>query len=323
MKLWSADGFEEEWVREGGNSDDETDDDVDDDSEDGHMGRGRRSPTYRRRTPEEGITEAWKKMEQGLIGLETPLAAFSSPISGPLGREDKLSDEPVREKIQEYDFPTLPLSHGLFSLSVQAREEVDIWAEDVESILSSALAGIDLQSRKQDAEGVDMGQLDLEEEFFTPTLTARRKASPASTPVPEFSSLVARGASPRANLPLDRASPGETGLASGPTPNENATTLLVKPQRPRRVISESQVGSGAGIGLDARRGSMGGQSFSPTDGARAGGIGGDGGDFPFARPMGRQGFPVPAASGPSSVGERPRTGGASVSHRRVRICHID
>ena len=306
VKLWSADGFEEEWVREGGTSDHGTDED---DSEDDRPGR--RSPTYRKRTPEEGLAEAWNTMEHGLIGLDRPLSSFSSPISGPLGkrRDDQVDPLASPEKLHEYEFPTLPLSHGLFSLSVQAREEVDIWAEDVESILSSALAGIDLQSKKQDAEGVDMGQLDLEEEYFTPTLTARRKASTASTPVPDFASLGHRGASPDTNIPLDRASPGETGVVAGRPSHDTLTTALpTKPQRPRRVISESQVGSGAGIGLDARPGSVGGQSFSPAHGGGLAAMAADVGDLPFARPSSRQGIPVAT---PSGVGVRPRTASSS------------
>lgn len=317
MKLWSAEGYEEEWIREGGPSDDGLDDD--DDSEDGQMGR--RSPTYRRRTPEEGITEAWQKMEEGLIGLDQPLAKYASPISGPLGRDDPANRPQPSEKTRDYEFPTLPLSHGLFSLSVQAREEVDIWAEDVESILSSALAGDDLQSRKEDSEAVDMGQLDLEEEYFTPTLTARRKASTSNTPVAELNLMGDRASSPRVGLPLDRAYPGETGVAAGNTMHETSTAVATKPQRPRRVISESQVGSGAGIGLDARPGAQGGQSVSPAESGKIGGLAAVVGDFPFARPGLRQGVPVPVASGPSSFGERSRTVGGP-SQVRVLVKYI-
>jgi hypothetical protein len=291
--------------------------DDDDSDTDDEQGRRAGSPTYRRRTSEEGIREAWNKMEQGLIGLNQSLLPYSTPINArdPAQSEESLDDKPI-----EYTFPTIPLSHGLFSLSVQARQEVDFWAEDVESILSSALAGVDLRARESisapRAQSENMGALDLEEEYFTPTLTAKRKASVSVT-----SGLYgeqASGASSRANnTPIDPSDVGETGVAASTALREpaNQPTVAVPPLRPRRVISESQVGSGAGVGLDARyrgdgsRGSDAGSNNGTEGGTPA---------LPFAVPKsstrsGAEGTErigsVSVSSGPNSLGDRTRLGG--------------
>jgi hypothetical protein len=321
IKLWSAEGYEDEWVREGDDCSDNRDDDYDTDEE---FNRGRQSPTYRRRTPEEGLKEAWTKMEEGLIGLDEPIEAFCSPVSGPaLGRQDQRSrdsyrggraqgdaiemDEHAEEKLFDYEFPTLPLSHGLFSLAVRAREDVDIWAEDVESLLSTALAGSDPRSRDPghgrshgaDGEGEGVDGMDLEEEYFTPTLTAKRKVSG------DRSTGMAVEVQAPVAFPLEKVDMGDTGVAAM-TSGLASIDLARKPARPRRVISESQVGSGAGLGLDAPAGS---RAESPGSPGRLE-ISGVGMDLPFAVSLGAardRGGVSATGSGPSSFSDRPRT----------------
>jgi len=319
IKLWSAEGYEDEWVREGDDRSDNRDDDYDTDEE---YNGGRRSPTYRRRTPEEGLKEAWKKMEEGLIGLDESIDAFCSPISGPsVGRQDQRSRDSYRggrahgdamepkkhaeERLLDYEFPTLPLSHGLFSLAVKAREDVDIWAEDVESLLSTALAGSDPRSRdsgsgrSHGADGGGVDGMDLEEEYFTPTLTAKRKVSGDRS-----TGVVGDEQAPVA-FPLEKVDMGDTGVAAM-TSGLASIDLVRKPARPRRVISESQVGSGAGLGLDAPAGS---RAESP------GSLGllensGVGMDLPFAVSLGAgrtRGGVMATGSGPSSFNDRPRS----------------
>ena len=331
IKLWSAEGYEDEWVREVDERGDNRDDDYDTDEE---FNQGRQSPTYRRRTPEEGLKEAWKKMEEGLIGLDESVEAFCSPISGPsLGRQNQTSrdsyrggrmqgdaietDERVEEKLLDFEFPTLPLSHGLFSLAVKAREEVDIWAEDVESLLSTALAGSDPKSRDRghgrshDAEGEEVDGMDLEEEYFTPTLTAKRKVSG------DRSTGVAVEEKAPAAFPLETVDMGDTGVAAM-TSGLASIDLARKPARPRRVISESQVGSGAGLGLDAPAGSRADSSGSPgrLDSS------GVGMDLPFAVSLGAardRGGAIGTGSGPSSFSDRPRTADMREQVRRNRL----
>jgi hypothetical protein len=319
IKLWSAEGYEDEWVREGDDRSNYHDNDYDTDEE---LDRGRHSPTYRRRTPEEGLKEAWKKMEEGLIGLEEPIEAFCSPVSGPsAGCQDRRakdadqsgrtqgrpvdSDERLKEHMLEYEFPTLPLSHGLFSLAVQAREDVDIWAEDVESLLSTALAGSDPRSREfqhgrsGDADEGGVEGMDLEEEYFTPTLTAKRKVSG------ESSTGVSASEQAPVVFPLERVDMGDTGVAAM-TSGLNSMDLARKPQRPRRVISESQVGSGAGLGLDAP---VGNRAESPGSFGRLDSLGA-GMDLPFAVSLGTakdRGGAAASRLDPNSFNDRPRT----------------
>ena len=341
IKLWSAEGYEEEWVSE-----------TQEQSHHGDDEAGRHSPTYIRRSPEEGVSQAWKLMEHDLIGLDEPLSKHSSQIKSSLRNEGQDHDRTKEEQRIEYTFPTVALSHGLFSLSVEAREAVDFWSQDVESILSSALSGNDLDL-KPDNQAV--ASLDLEEEFFTPTLTAKRRnsglsSSPASNPAGGVTDLFAKlgglekersTSGTTTPIPLEQARLGETGVA--PPIEQRQGIVMDLPTRPgvapqggnRRVISESQVGSGVGVGLDALR-IPGGRRLSGD--MQSGSPGSSGASLlargvadempPFAvSPVSVSGYnhgltrgtgpvPVSVRTGPRSLGDRPRLPGL---HGRVSI----
>ncbi|ORX41078.1 autophagy-related protein 13-domain-containing protein [Kockovaella imperatae] len=109
----------------------------------------------------EGYTNdaAWQVMERGLIGLGVGLDQLA------------LAGAPA-EVTEVYEPPETDLFGTKFGLRVEYRPEVDFSAEDMESILSEKF-------------------VDMDEEWFKPTVTASRKVS-APTPIPSTSPIPQR-----------------------------------------------------------------------------------------------------------------------------------
>jgi hypothetical protein len=152
IKIWCAEGWDGEYrVPKGTISDASTED------EGGGGGGGGGGATGG------GLRDAWQKMESGLIGLEDGLCGGGGDA-----------------EIDEYTFPSIMIGNGVFTLSCRSRKVTNFWIEDPEAALSTGFA-------REDANAAAMTGFDLEEEYFTPTLSKRRTDSgssdrPASLP---------------------------------------------------------------------------------------------------------------------------------------------
>ncbi|WWC65350.1 uncharacterized protein I303_107968 [Kwoniella dejecticola CBS 10117] len=104
----------------------------------------------------EGLEEAWEVMERGLVGLSTGLD------------ELVVNDSALPEEIERYDFPKLELFGNEYTLSADFRPEVDFSVEDMEAVLSEKF-------------------VDMDEDWFTPTVSRRNTQEESPTVRPETS----------------------------------------------------------------------------------------------------------------------------------------
>jgi autophagy-related protein 13 len=115
-------------------------------------------PAFDHSATDQGLGEAWKTMEEDVIGLETPLQTLGSTEA--LSSEDK----PGRETL-----PHIDLFGMQYSLSCEYRSDVDFHVEDLESVLSEKFT-------------------DMDEDWFTPTVARHRlerEARTTSIPQPD------------------------------------------------------------------------------------------------------------------------------------------
>jgi hypothetical protein len=242
IKLWCAEGWGDDddggfrRVPKGGISDDASTEVSDEDDE-----VGVRVPPGGVVVGGTGLKEAWERMENGLIGLETPLGNLSaSVVDGSGGIDDgqrptTLEEEEEEEEITDYTFPAVPISNGMFHLTCRARSSVDFWVEDAEAALSSKFAAAD--AHLSSVTGRDVG-LDLEEEYFTPTLARRRTDSTSSTARPS-------------SLPSDGSRSKRIAGLSATRP----TDLVAQAHR-RRSNEDSRRGTSATTSMDAGDGTV-------------------------------------------------------------------
>ncbi|TXT03869.1 hypothetical protein VHUM_04292 [Vanrija humicola] len=97
------------------------------------------------------IAEAWEVMDRDLIGIDVPLERMIP------GAEVDLAADSALER---YDFPTVDLFGSTYELGVVYRSNVDFDVEDMESVLSERF-------------------VDMDEEWFTPTVARHRLESEA------------------------------------------------------------------------------------------------------------------------------------------------
>jgi hypothetical protein len=249
IKLWCAEGWGDDddggfrRVPKGGISDDASTEVSDEDDE---VGLGVRARPGGGGGGGTGLKEAWERMEKGLIGLETPLGNLSASVVDGSGGIDDGQRRPTTtttttttttldEEITDYTFPAVPISNGLFHLTCRARSSVDFWVEDAEAALSSKFAAAD--AHLSAVTGRDVG-LDLEEEYFTPTLARRRTDSTSSTARPS-------------SLPSDGSRSKRIAGLSATRP----TDLVAQAHR-RRSNEDSRGGTSATTSMDAGDGTV-------------------------------------------------------------------
>ncbi|WWC72473.1 uncharacterized protein I206_106435 [Kwoniella pini CBS 10737] len=104
----------------------------------------------------EGLEEAWEVMERGLVGLDTGLDQLSA------------KDTARPEEIERYEFPKLDLFGNEYTLTTDFRPEVDFSVEDMEAVLSEKF-------------------VDMDEDWFTPTVSRRNTQDNSPTIKPETS----------------------------------------------------------------------------------------------------------------------------------------
>lgn len=97
------------------------------------------------------IAEAWEVMDRDLIGIDVPLERMIP------GAE---VDPAAGSALERYDFPTVDLFGSTYELGVVYRSNVDFDVEDMESVLSERF-------------------VDMDEEWFTPTVARHRLESEA------------------------------------------------------------------------------------------------------------------------------------------------
>lgn len=132
------------------------------------------------------LDEAWGIMEKGLVGIDVPLSL--------LGARD---GPPIRDIFdtasKKHAFPPLALLPGQFTLSTEYRAEADFTVQDMETVLSSKF--------------VRERELDMDEEWFTPTVARRRLGSSAkASPIPQSAMGPPSGSGSQAGSLSDRAS---------------------------------------------------------------------------------------------------------------------
>ncbi|WVQ85863.1 hypothetical protein IAT38_008031 [Cryptococcus sp. DSM 104549] len=179
----------------------------------------------------EGLDEAWRIMERGLVPLHSGLDEFV------LG-EDTEPEEP-----QRYDFPPLELFGNAYALSGEYRPEVDFSTEDMEALLSEKF-------------------VDMDEDWFTPTVAARRRSDSASS-VATAGAGADQGRSRRASGPPGA---GSAGSAAG----VSTTTSPIPPRQQAAPASSFASAAGSwtasrakqvsGVGSGGAAGSAGGST---------------------------------------------------------------
>ena len=173
---------------------------------------------------EAGLKEAWEVMEQDLVGLDTGLDTL---VSGDI--------EPEQET-KRYDFPSLELFGNQYSLSVDYRPEIDMYVEDLESVLSEKF-------------------VDMEEDWFTPTV-ARHRINEGSLP----------GSAASSNPPSRRGATPTAIPYSNPAP-------IPQRQGPASIGSFQSGQQGLGVGSRSRQTSSQSQKAEPAVSERWAGIG--------------------------------------------------
>ncbi|WVQ70579.1 hypothetical protein IAR50_000098 [Cryptococcus sp. DSM 104548] len=144
-----------------------------------------------------GLKEAWEIMESDLTSLDQGLEELV------LGGEEV---EP--ESVEKYDFPRIDLFGNGYTVQAEYRPEVDFTTGDLEAVLSEKF-------------------VDMDEDWFTPTVAARRRSEGvASSPNPETSRAIRKSSLP------------------APIPSSNSTTSPI-PQRQAAATAGSFASGGS------------------------------------------------------------------------------
>lgn len=134
------------------------------------------------------LDDAWEVMERGLVGIDVPLSKLA--VS-----EGPLSQRSFDTVPKAHSFPDLTLLPGRFNLSTKYRAEADFAVQDMETVLSSKF--------------VRERELDMDEEWFTPTVARQRmdlSAKPSPIPQSAFGPASGSGSGSQAGSLSDRAS---------------------------------------------------------------------------------------------------------------------
>ncbi|EIW69958.1 hypothetical protein TREMEDRAFT_71468 [Tremella mesenterica DSM 1558] len=124
----------------------------------------------------QGLTDAWEVMENGLVGLDTGLDSLVGEEGAP------------PELKQHFDLPPLDAFGFRYTLNAAYRSEIEFHVEDMESVLSEKF-------------------VDMDEDFFTPTVARDRLADEARVSSAE---LAVRPTSRKQSLP--------TAIPTNPSP---------------------------------------------------------------------------------------------------------
>ncbi|TYJ55645.1 hypothetical protein B9479_003677 [Cryptococcus floricola] len=103
----------------------------------------------------QGLKEAWEVMESDLTSLDKGLEELV------LGGEEV---EP--ESVEKYDFPRIDLFGNGYTVQAEYRPEADFTTGDLEAVLSEKF-------------------VDMDEDWFTPTVAARRRSDSVASSTPE------------------------------------------------------------------------------------------------------------------------------------------
>lgn len=155
---------------------------------------------------EAGLREAWAVMEQDLISLDTGLETLVT-------NQDVERDQDP----QRYEMPSLDLFGSEYRLSVDFRPDVDFHVDDLESVLSEKL-------------------VDMEEDWFTPTVARHRMEGGSSNP----SSSAASSNPPSRRVATPSSTPAPIPQRQGPASIGSYQTGLGPGSRGRQASAQSQ-----------------------------------------------------------------------------------
>lgn len=150
----------------------------------------------------EGLAEAWDVMERDLVGLDVPLERMIPPQS-------EAPTEPG-EILELYSFQPLELFGSTYELGVTYRPNVDFDVEDKESILSEQF-------------------VDMEEDWFTPTVTRHRLQSEARATASATPSQPTSRATDAAAPPSPTPSRVLSGAQTSVAPSRASTSIPREP----------------------------------------------------------------------------------------------
>jgi autophagy-related protein 13 len=164
---------------------------------------------------EAGLREAWEVMEQDLISLDTGLDTL---VTAPDVERDQDS--------QRYELPSLDLFGVEYRLSVDFRPDVDFHVDDLESVLSEKL-------------------VDMEEDWFTPTVARHRMDETSSNP--SSSATSSNPPSRRVGTPttIPSSNPAPIPQRQGPASIGSFQTGALPGSRNRQASAQSQKGTDA------------------------------------------------------------------------------